>query len=63
MIVGRPVLSGATQFTSRLVVLPELCVTLGAAGASGVSVVLFTLTVTSIVSAPPLPSTTLTVTA
>ena len=32
---GRPVLDGALQLTSRLVMLPEVAVTTGAAGASG----------------------------
>ena len=63
MIDGRPMFAGAVQVTSRLVVLPEVVVTVGAAGASGVSVVsLVTVMVTVIVSEPPLPSSALTVT-
>ena len=62
-IAGRPVFDGAVQVTSRLVVLPEVAVTVGAAGASGVSVVvLVTVMVTAIVSEPPLRSLTLSVT-
>ncbi len=62
MIAGRPVLAGAAQLTSRLVVLPEVAVTEGIAGATGFSSALSTVIVTAIVSEPPLPSSAFTVT-
>ena len=62
MIGGRPVLAGAGQLTSRLVVLPEVAVTVGIAGATGFSTSLSTLIVTAIVSEPPLLSSAFTVT-
>ena len=55
-------MSGALQLTSRLVVLPEVADTDGAAGATGASSWSATLMVTSTVSVPPLPSSALTVT-
>ncbi len=54
--------SGAAQLTSRLVVLPEVAVTVGIPGASGFSTALSTVIVTAIVSVPPLPSSAFTVT-
>ena len=62
MIDGRPVLSGAVQVTSKLVVLPEVAVTVGAAGATGASFRSLTLRVTLIVSVPPFLSSAFTVT-
>ena len=62
MIAGRPVLAGAVQLTSRLVVLPEVAVTAGIAGATGFSSASSTVIVTAIVSEPPLPSMAFTVT-
>ena len=50
MIAGRPVLLGALQLTSRLVVLPEVADTDGAGGASGGSLMSVTLMVTGIVT-------------
>ena len=62
MIDGRPVFDGAVQVTSRLVVLPEVDVTVGATGASGFSVALVMLMVTEMVSFA-VPSLALTLTA
>ena len=55
-------MTGAVQLTSRLVVLPGVADTDGAAGAAGASNRSKTLRVTSTVSVPPLPSSALTVT-
>ena len=63
MTTGRPVFDGAVHLTSRLVALPEVAVTVGASGASGASSPSTTFSVTAIVAEPPLPSSTLTVTA
>ena len=61
-MVGRPVLAGTIQLTSRLVALPEVAVTVGAFGASGGSSRSSTFRVTAIESVPPLPSVTVSVT-
>ena len=55
-------LAGAVQLTSRLVVLPEVAVTVGIAGATGFSSALSTVIVTAIVAEPLLPSMAFTVT-
>ena len=61
-MAGRPVFVGAVQLTSRLVVLPEVAVTEGSAGASGGSFTFVTFSVTSMV-ALAVPSDALTVSA
>ena len=63
MISGRPVFDGAVQLTSKLVALPVVAATVGASEASGGSFRSVTFSVTAIVAEPPLPSSTLTVTA
>ena len=63
MTAGRPVFDGAVHLTSRLVALPEVAFTVGASGAIGGSSRSVTFSVTAMVAEPPLPSSTLTVTA
>ena len=57
-----PVFAGASQPTVRLVVLPGVAHTEGAAGRPGASFTSVTVIVTVTVALPPLPSTTLTIT-
>ena len=59
---GRPVFVGAVQSTLRLLVFVSGASGIGASGASGASIWSVTFSVTVMVSEPPLPSTTLTVT-
>ena len=60
---GPPFRPGFVQVTSRLVVEPGVAPTDGAAGLAGCSSASVTLIVTAMLSAPPLPSETETVTA